>query len=262
MWTRGALRLDSDNKLLDLRSWFDSPLGAHVLAAEGAIIDQVLPGCFGYDLLQLSVQNKPLYSTSPILHKFAMGVRTEDHNPFIGQATNLPFANDSMDVVLLHHILDFYESPQQILREAGRIALPSGHVVIIGFNPISLWGAYKPIGELRNTAPWFGRFIRPARLMDWLTLLNFKIDRAQYTTYGLPMNGYAGQVPDYSLGLSRNANWPFGAIYVIVASKQVGSMTPIKPLWQRERAFGRLRLVRPAVSRGIARRNSTPDKPD
>ena len=98
--------------------------------------------------------------------------------------------------------------------------------------------------------------------MDWLTLLNFKIDRAQYTTYGLPMNGYAGQVPDYSLGLSRNANWPFGAIYVIVASKQVGSMTPIKPLWQRERAFGRLRLVRPAVSRGIARRNSTPDKPD
>jgi SAM-dependent methyltransferase len=254
--------LSTDKTLQDVRSWFDSPLGSYVLASEGAIIDQVLPNCFGYDLLQLSVQNKPLFSLSPILHKFAMGTRADDKNPLIGQATKLPFSNDSMDVVLLHHILDFYESPQQILREAGRISLPSGHVVIVGFNPISLWGAYQPIGKLRDTAPWFGRFIRPARIMDWLTLLDFKIDRAQYTSYGLPLEGYTGEIPDYSQGLSRNANWPFGAIYVIVASKQVGSMTPIKPRWQRERAFGRLRLVRPVVGRGVAQRNSTPDKPD
>ena len=260
--TRGTRRLESGKALIDLRSWFESQLGSFVMAAEQAILDQVLPGCFGYDLLQLSVQNKPLHNASPILHKFDMGMRVEDHNPLVGQPTKLPFGTDSMDVVLLHHILDFFDSPQQILREAGRIALPSGHLVIVGFNPISLWGAYRPFGEFRKLMPWLGSFIQPSRLMDWLTLLNLRIDRAQYSIYGLPLKRYTGGLPDYSQGLSRNANWPFGAIYVIVASKQVGGVTPIKPLWQRDRAFGRLSLVRPAVNQGAIQRNSSSDKSD
>lgn len=260
--------MDSDKTLMDLRCWYESTLGAHVLAAEQAILNQLLPGFFGYDLLQLSLQTKSLFDASPIHHKLKMTIAPQDPGAFIGKATQLPFETDSMDVVLLHHLLEYYDSPQQILREVGRIALPSGHVVIVGFNPLSLWGAYRPIGQLRELAPWCGRFIRPGRLMDWLTLLNFKIDRAQYTTYGLPVNGYSGTIPDYRQGLSRNANWPFGAVYVIVASKQVSRLTPIKPLWQRRRAFGRLNIVRPAVNQGANRdtvrrdRHITPaDKP-
>ena len=245
--------MDSDKALTDLRSWFESTLGAHVLAAEQAIMNQLLPGFFGYDLLQLSLQTESLFDASPIHHKLKMGIAQQDQGAFTGKATQLPFETDSMDVVLLHHLLEYYDSPQQILREGGRIALPSGHVVIIGFNPLSLWGAYRPIGQLRSLAPWCGRFIRPGRLMDWLTLLNFKIDRAQYATYGLPVDGYSGKIPDYRQGLSRNANWPFGAVYVIVASKQVSRLTPIKPVWQRQRAFGRLNIVRPAVNQGANR---------
>ena len=272
VWLRGEQRLDSKVALTNLRLWFESPLGAHVLAAEQAILAQVLPGCFGYDLLQLSVQNTPLYAASPIHNKLAMGVGGGDAGAFIGKATSLPFETGSMDVVLLHHMLEFYDSPQQILREVGRIALPSGHVVIVGFNPMSLWGLYRPVGKMRKMAPWFGSFIGPGRLMDWLTLLDFQIDRAQYMTYGLPLEGYNGAISDYSQGLSRNANWPFGAVYVIVARKQVGSITPIKPLWQRQRAFGRLSLVRPAVNQGltqnglsqegVSRRDGAPDKPE
>ena len=256
--------LDTDKTLTDLRLWFESSLGAHVLAAEQAILKQLLPGCFGYDLLQLSLQTDSLFDASPIHNKLKMGILPEDPGAFTGTAMQLPFETDSMDVVLLHHLLEYYDSPQQILREVGRIALPSGHVVIVGFNPLSLWGAYRPIGQLRNLAPWCGRFIRPSRLMDWLTLLNFKIDRAQYTTYGLPVNGYSGAIPDYRQGLSRNANWPFGAVYVIVASKQVSRLTPIKPVWQRQRAFGRLNIVRPVANQGVNRhsqRASHPEKP-
>jgi len=254
---------------MDLRLWFESSLGAHVLAAEQAILNQLLPSCFGYDLLQLSTQTQSLFDASPIHHKIKMGVSEGDAGDFLGKATHLPFETDSMDVVLMHHLLEYYDSPQEILREAGRIALPSGHVVIIGFNPLSLWGACQPVGQLRKQAPWCGKFIRPGRLMDWLTLLNFKIDRAQYTTYGLPLNGYSGAIPDYSQGLSRNANWPFGAVYVIVARKQVSRLTPVKPVWQRQRAFGRLNIVRPAVNQGVNRQNVVhdrhsvkPDKPE
>ncbi|MGI9322253.1 MAG: hypothetical protein ACR2PJ_01615, partial [Pseudomonadales bacterium] len=80
--------------------------------------------------------------------------------------------------------------------------------------------------------------------MDWLNLLNFKIDRAQFAIYAPPLERYAGRVGNYSRGLSRNLNLPMGAIYVIAAKKQLGAMTPLRPVWQASRAFGRLSVVR------------------
>jgi len=147
-----------------------------------------------------------------------------------------------------------------------------GQVVIVGFNPFSLWGMWKPMGALRNKQPWLGKFISPGRLMDWLTLLNFKIDRAQYSIYGPPFirekEGVSTKdgtrkkddrsLDDYSQGLSRNPNWPFGAIYVIVARKQVGTMTPIKPVWRKNQGMDKLSVVRPTAGREIATRNIPP----
>ena len=252
--------MGSEQALSDIRAWFDSALGQQVLGVERAVLDQLLPGSFGYHLMQLSIQEQPLYDASPIQHKFSMGLSDPDRGMFRGKATELPFEDDSVDVVLLHHLLDFYDSPQQILREVSRVTIPMGYVVIAGFNPVSLWGLWKLFGQLREQAPWFGQFIRPGRLMDWLNLLNFKIDRAHYSTYGLPINRrpFVGKVPDYAQGLSRYSNLPFGAVYVIVARKHVGTMTSIKPVWRRRRAFGRLTVVSNAAGRG-ATRTAPPD---
>ncbi|MFT7685517.1 MAG: SAM-dependent methyltransferase [Candidatus Azotimanducaceae bacterium] len=253
--------------LEEVRPWFESPLGTNVLETEMAIIDQLLPGFFGYHLLQLSVQSRLLYESSPIRHKFSLTQsldRSQRNSPgVLAQTEFLPFEEDSIDVVLLHHLLDFHESPQNLLREVTRVARPNGQVVIVGFNPLSLWGAYKPIGALRKTHPWQGKFIRPGRLMDWLNLLNFKIDRAQYSMHGLPYQRKEEKKisVDYSQGLSRNHNWPFGAIYVIVAHKQVGTMTPIRPVWRGKRNLNQLSVVRPAAGREIANRNFPTDLP-
>lgn len=234
--------------LQQIREWFESPLGQRLIRSQRAVLDQLLPGCFGYHLLQLSIQQAPLFEESPIQQKIAMGLALEDESPFVGQATNLPFENDSMDVVLLHHLLDFYDSPHDMLREIARVSIPMGHLVIVGFNPLSLWGAYKPIGKVQGRAPWIGHFVRPGRLMDWLNLLNFKIDRVHYTTFGLPIDraAFRPRVPDYSRGLSRKSSLPIGAVYVIVARKQVGAIRPIRPAWNPKHSFGRLTVVRPA----------------
>lgn len=265
--------------LEEVSPWFESALGSQVLDTELAIVEQLLPGFFGYHLLQLSVQSRPLYESSPIRHKFSLApsmesnrvggkvslVNTEQRiSPAVLAKTELlPFEKDSLDVVLLHHLLDFHESPQNLLREVSRVARPNGQLVIVGFNPLSLWGAYKPIGALRKKQPWQGKFIRPGRLMDWLNLLNFKIDRAQYSIYSPPYQRKENmkfQV-DYSQGLSRNYNWPFGAIFVIVARKQVGTITPIRPVWRGKQSLGRLSVVRPTAGREIANRNFPTDSP-
>ncbi|XOV88395.1 MAG: methyltransferase domain-containing protein [Pseudomonadota bacterium] len=244
----------ADSSLEDIRAWFATPLGQHVVNTQAAALDQLLPGFFGYNLLQLGIQEAPLFGASHIQNKMTMGLRLSDNAPFIGQPTSLPFESDSMDVVLLHHLLEFSASPQQILREVARVTISMGHVVIIGFNPFSLWGLWKTWGRYQGKPPWVGHFIRPGRLMDWLNILNFKIDRTHYSTYGVPVYKplFVGEVPDYSQGLSRRSNLPFGAVYVIVARKHVGTMTPIRPVWKSSRAFGQLTIVRP-TSQGASR---------
>jgi len=251
----------------EVKDWFATPLGQQVLASEECVLEQLLPGFFGYHLLQLSPQESPLYSSSVIQHKLKLtdGVAGTHlaGDSLASEATDLPFSEDSIDVVLLHHLLEFHREPQKLLREVSRVALPMGQLVIVGFNPMSLWGACQPVGRIRDRAPWTGKFIAPGKLMDWLNLLNFKIDRAQYCLYGWPTMRSTSKLPDFSQGLSRNANWPFGGIYLIVARKQVGSMIKVRPVWQRARAFGGLSVVpppRPATGRGISTRDVPPEE--
>ncbi len=231
---------------MQIRTWFRSPPGEQVLREESAILEQLLGGMFGYHLLQVSVQQKSLYGASPVQHKIALGLTDRDGCPLVSSPEKIPLANDAVDVVLVHHLLDFADSPQLLLRELSRIVLPMGHLVIVGFNPFSLWGLMKPLASLTRRPPWTGHFISPGRLMDWMNLLNFRIDRAHFCHYGLPLPLRRQTDPDYSRGLSRKTNWPLGAVYIIVARKQVGAMTPRRPVWKRRAAFGELSVVRTA----------------
>ena len=227
-----------------LRQWFTSPLGNYALSTESAMLEQLLPGFLGYHLVQFSIQNRPLFHSSQMHHKLCVGLDDLALNGLVAAPGQLPFARDVIDLVLVHHLLDYVESPQELLREAARITLPMGHLVIIGFNPSSLWGAWWGMTRFIKTPPRGGRFISPRHLMDWLNLLNFNISRIQYAIYGLPMNRDSEQVGDYTQGFSRHLNLPIGSIYVIVAQKQVSGLTPISPQWRSSRGFGPLSVVR------------------
>lgn len=263
---KSALSASSRPVYRDIRGWFGSPLGEHVLRTESAMLDQLLPVLFGYHLAQFSVQDQALFDASPIQHKFSVdldttSVRDENHSSgIVSRPTELPFANDSIDVALLHHLLDFVQDPKEVLREVSRVTLPMGHIVITGFNPISSWGIWRSFARFKGNAPWNGQFIRPGRLMDWLNLLDFKIDRAQYAIYRPPFARFPGKVMDYSQGVSRNLNLPVGSVYVIVARKHVGAFRSIRPVWKRSRAFGRLSVVRSVEHDGLTSRPHPPQK--
>lgn len=229
-----TVSVDQADDLMLIRDWFSSRLGKHIIDTETAILDPVLAGLFGYHLMQIGITEQEMFDASPVGHKFRMGISSAECAPIVGRVNELPFEKDSLDVVMLHHLLDFYESPHAILREVARVVIPSGYMVIVGFNPWSIWGLWKLMPFIRKNPPWNGATILPGRLMDWLTLLDFKIDRAIYGFYRLPLlikNRF--KLPDFSQGLSRKINWPFGAIYVIVARKQISTLTPIHPRWRR-----------------------------
>ena len=258
-----SLTQSSRPLLDDIRRWFRSSLGRHLFNTEAAMLEQLLQSFFGYHLVQLSIQEESLYGPSPIRHKLNINLDIDLHadlhahlhskgySGLVASPGHLPFANDNIDVVLLHHLLDYVDSPRDVLREAARVVLPMGHLVIVGFHPVSSWGLWRQVARFRGRAPWTGRFIRAGRLMDWLNLLEFKIDRAQYAIYRPPIVRYPGKVNDYSRGVSRNLNLPIGSVYVIVAQKHMGAITPMRPVWKRSRAFGRLSVVRSVSHDGL-----------
>jgi len=102
--------------------------------------------------------------------------------------TELPFASQSLDLVVLPHVLEFAHEPHQVLREVERVLIPEGQVVICGFNPASLWGLRQVAGRLSGAhfLPQSGEFISLPRLKDWLKLLNMEVNRGPFGCYARP----------------------------------------------------------------------------
>ena len=238
-----------DQLLREINLWFTSPQGRGVLALEQAVLSELLPTIFGYHLVQIGPCKQELFSSSQVGSRVRLGFSPGAGAGLVGNPVQMPFQDDSLDVVLLHHALDFIAHPQELLREAARVTLPSGHLILIGFNPLSVWGLARHLLKFRYKIPWSSTFIRMSRLFDWLDLLNFQIDRVVYGLHG-PGSLLRASVPDFSRGLSRHTNWPFGAVYLVVARKWVGSARAIRPNWNRQTALANLQVVKrtPEVS--------------
>jgi SAM-dependent methyltransferase len=139
-----------------------------------------------------------------------------------------------MDLVLLHHAQDFSPHPHQVLREAARVLRGGGNLVLIGFNPLSLWGMRKLISRSR-TGPWGGRFLLPGRMEDWLTLLDFAVEDRHCRFYRPPLRRFAGIRGKARKGPGKAIRLlPLGAYYCILATKQVGAPVRKRPAWRQQ----------------------------
>lgn len=92
-----------------------------------------------------------------------------------GRAYHLPLQCDSVDMIILPHMLEFDAFRFQTMREVERVLKPEGIVVILNFNPWSFWVRYQYLWDKRLADSWKGHFIRRSRVIDWLKLLNFEV---------------------------------------------------------------------------------------
>ena len=144
-------------------------------------------------------------------------------HPIEGNPNELPFASESVDLLVLPHVLEFAADPHQILREAERVLRPEGRLVISGFNPASLWGVRQYLSHLIGNPylPRDGQFISLIRVKDWLQLLNFSLDRGHFGCYKLPLQGQSGMARMDFLEPMGNRWWPiFGAVFLVSAIKR------------------------------------------
>jgi SAM-dependent methyltransferase len=236
-----------------LRSWYGSSLGRLLEQAERELLDDILPGLFGYHVLQVGAScATTLLDASPIHHRLL--IDDDPEAPCCGiaaRAAELPVAGDSVDVVVLHHVLEFADDPHQALREVERILIPEGTVVIVGFNPYSSWGLRGWIRRRRGDAPWCGHFLSAPRVRDWLALLGFDVSHSHARVYRPPL-----QRPALMRRLAFLEQWghrwwqPLGGIYVLVARKRVIPVTPLRPRWSRRRRLVSTGLAEPTSRSG------------
>lgn len=152
----------------------------------------------------------------------------------IADGADLPLVPDNANLMILHHLTDFSERPQQVIREAVLALAPEGKLMVIGFNPISLWGLWRMIALRFKPMPWRANFISPQRMTDWLSLLNCRIEQKQFAIYKFPLKKHAlSSRLAFITRLAERYNLPVGAVYVITATKKTHGRTPIRSRWRR-----------------------------
>ncbi len=233
---RRLLRGMPDSDLLAgmVDRWFQSPQGLAVFEAEKAIVAPMLERMFGYHILQVGCgYGNSLIDDSPVGHKikfapsFRPGIRGA-----VANNEELPLPSDSIDIVVVHHALDFTEDSHRLLREVTRVLRPGGRMLIIGFNPYSSWGIWK-LFKRRINIPWRGRFISRRRLTDWLSLLDLQISQVGTGLHFPPlkMKSLLARAQRWE-NLGNKLHNPFAGVYCIHCVKQVLPITPILPRWR------------------------------
>jgi SAM-dependent methyltransferase len=234
-------------------NWFSSPLGKRVFVAEEEQMQVILPDLFGYHILQYGYSAESNYlGTSRIADKTILfldnaEIKTE-LKAIHTSAEELPVAADSIDVIVLPHILEYSKDAHKLLREMERVLIGEGHVVIIGINPLSLWGIWNLFLCWWGEMPWSGRLISIPRIKDWLSLLDFEVEKTKCFFFSPPLRNQ--NLLKKLLPLERFGRycWPIlGGLYIVVAKKRVIPLNPIKMHWRAKRNIIGAGVVEPTT---------------
>jgi SAM-dependent methyltransferase len=237
-----------------LRAWFRTPLGAALLEQEQRLVSDELGDLFGYHALQLGFDGSTsLFADCRVQRCFQAGPLAPESgtcDAFVQcEFDALPFDSDSLDGVVVHHALEFAANPHAVLRELYRVTLPQGRVLIVGFNPLSLFGARMLAGRMQAQTLWHNHLLSAARVCDWLELLGFGIKQTHFGFHRLPFHRTAGWLRAGDAHWAQGLRYlPFGAVHVITAVKQVARANLIRARWRPQVTINPLPVARPSAS--------------
>ena len=238
--------------------WLATPQGRNLLAAEVRQLRRVLGGVFGDHLVQIGAWGGGVFleaartrRTVVVADQAGPGVQ------MVSRLDELAIPADSVDAVLLAHVLETHEDPHTVLREAERILRPDGHLIVAGFNPHGFWGLRNLLSR-PGFPPGVRQLISERRLRDWLRLLNLSVQESRFYYFQLPLARAmrtrrqppadvaqpvearylaVRRLRDVSGGLWRRVrSWPpFAGCYLTTSRKEMYTVTPVRPVWQRRR---------------------------
>ncbi|MDM4765934.1 class I SAM-dependent methyltransferase [Pelomonas sp. SE-A7] len=224
-----------DAAIVELADWLQTPPGRYLLDWEQQRLDAAVVDLFGFHALQLGLPELEALRANRMPHRWlaqdALGQQIAGTTVLRCDFDALPFESNSLDLIMLPHALELSRDPHQTLREVERVLRPEGRVVINGFNPASLWGLRQNLGRLTGGPrrplfmPRTGEFIGYWRLRDWLRLLGFEVEAAQFGAYRPPLKSERWLERWSWIERIGSRWWPvLGAVYFVMATKKVHGM--------------------------------------
>jgi SAM-dependent methyltransferase len=222
-----------------LHQWQRRPLGRALIQAEAQLLASTFDDVFGLELLQLGTwgPGRELLAPSRIRRQSVIADPAEGsaRGDLVARLAHLPINNASVDAVLLPHTLELTADPHAVLREADRVLVAEGQLIVLGFRPASLWGL-RSAASRAGFPPGLRRTLSASRVRDWLGLLSYEIVDVRRYLYRLPRDP-GGSIESAIPGILYRGwftPWP-SAAYVIKARKRVYTMTPIRPRLRERR---------------------------
>ncbi len=220
-----------------------------MLGWERGEFDEAVTDLFGFHAVQLGLEEVDALRVNRMPHRWlSVGdpqssqiVKTHGRAvAFVSEFSALPFAANSLDLLVLPHTLELGSDPHACLREVERVLVPEGRVIITGLNPVSLWGFrqrrarwYLRAGFGDSYLPQQGDFIGYWRLRDWLRLLGFEVETSRFGCYR-PSVRSQGWLDRFAwMDRLGRRWWPIlGAVYFVVAVKKVRGVRLMGMPWK------------------------------
>jgi SAM-dependent methyltransferase len=213
--------------------WQTSALARSVIHSEAQLLHAALDDVFGLEMLQLGRwgEGRELMLESRTRHQSVAAQSPGAGVNVVARLAHLPIASAAVDAVLLPHALEFESDPHAVLREADRVLVGEGQLLVMGFRPAGPWG-WRAAASRTGFPPGLRRVLSESRVRDWLVLLGYEIISVQRYLYSLPLDG------NCEASLRRGWFYPFPAgAYLLKARKRLYGLTPIRPRKRERRAL-------------------------
>jgi SAM-dependent methyltransferase len=181
-----------------------SPKGKLLQQAEAAYLRRAITVSCKQTILQiggLGWENQfidcSLYQRFVIIDNAGFG--SHEANKITAIDCELPIMTDSIDMVIVPHMLEFAKDQHQMLREIERVLKPEGKLIILAFNPWNYWVRYQFFHTMEKHDRIGKHLVNRLKMLDWLKLLNFEVEVAA------GFNFTASQVESKSYKKNRNA---------------------------------------------------------
>ena len=212
--------------------WYHvASLGQNLQGLESAYLKANLKTCYNRKTLQVGrLSSESRYIEADCLGDFILsdyeGPRS--YPRFVqAEAGLLPFATESIDTLILPHLLEFVPDRHQVLREAERILKPEGKLFILGLNP---WSPRRFLKLTDRSSFWKARLIASHTLLDWLSLLKFEAE--QEAAFGV-FGGSRQLGPRVLNRTWQDLRSELSLAYAIKAIKRRYTLIPIETEWER-----------------------------
>jgi SAM-dependent methyltransferase len=231
--------------------WLSTPLGHYLKAWEQCELDAAVADIFGYHAVQLDGIEINGLTSNRMPHRWHIFSCTDPMPSsvdlkllpcdLVADSAALPFAVASLDLVVLPHTLELCQDPHAALREAERVLVPEGHLVITGMNPVSLWGwhqrrtaLYKRFGWGADNGAVVGQLIGYWRMRDWLRLLGFEVQVSRFGCWRPAVQNTRWLSRFAWLDRWGARWWPIlGGAYMLVAVKRVPGTRLLGRTWKK-----------------------------